>query len=166
MSLSNEAFRIAWTLLEQRWGSRGSELAAFYLAALDHLTDEQLEANVRDVLINDEYFPPVKRLMGRKTSSAAEAWEDLAPLLRDTSQGIGRLSVPARRAVLAMGGLRAIGERNADLPFRRREFMDLYQHYAEATERDELPPITEAGRALVRDAMSGNLTRQIGGGER
>jgi len=158
MPLDREVFRRAWTLLEQRWGAKGSELAATYYQHVQHMEDDAFRAAVTRVLTHEDYFPRIAKLSNTTSIEleAAEQWEKVTRLLRNFSSPLDSLDEPAQRAVRQMGGLSVIGADVEQLHWRRREFMELYESAA-APERDALPPMSEDGKKLIQQAMAGKL---------
>lgn len=157
-------FNNEWTYLCERFRMTGekepsSVMRGRYYEYLSARMDTAafVEAAGR-IYCEAEFFPkPADFVPPQSAKQAAiAAWEDVLPLLRNFSAPLDSLDEPARRAVRAMGGLSRIGADVDGIPFRRAEFLNLYQQYAGAD--DGPPPLTGEGRRVIEQAMAGGTS--------
>lgn len=161
-----QVFRTEWALLCERFRMTGGQepsqlmMRRYYEYLSPRMDTEVFVAAARQVYAEREFFPrPVDfvEAAGPGEDRGAVEWEKVSKLLRNSGSPLDSLDEPARRAVRAMGGLFRIGERASELHFRRREFLEHYAAYADPGNVPALPPVSEEGRRLIRQAMSGEL---------
>lgn len=171
--IDKNVFKHEWVQLCERFRMTGSKepsetmVRRYYEYLNQRLSTEEFQKAAARIYSEAEFFPkPADFVAGTAAEidlevAALDAWDDVTRLLRDFSNPLSSLDAPARRAVEVMGGLRAIGGSVSGLDFRRREFIEHYQRFAAAIERDPmhaLPP--DERRSLTRGADPERL--QIG----
>ena len=157
MTLPRDVFDRAILLIEERFNRDLSDpLRDFYYSRVAHLAAEVFEAQAAAVLAGTRFFPSPDDLL----PSGPDLLTGLEWLER-VMVGEDYEGAPAevRRTLELMGGGRVLGMTPVDdVHFRRREFERLWGHVEQAERQEKaLPPMTEAGRQLVDDAVAGRL---------
>jgi hypothetical protein len=145
-----------WVLLCERFRLTGEKepsrmMRKRYFEYLDRRIDTaEFQKSCRRIYAEAEFFPrPIDFVPNQSGKRCAlEQWEKLLPLLRNSSSPLDSLDEPAKRAVRAMGGLSNIGRDAEALHFRRSEFADLYESFAESEEH--LPQVTDQSQETLR----------------
>lgn len=159
MRTFDEAFGDWWSLLQDRYGKTKSAVTArFYHRTLKaRLTVEELDEAMARVAYGSKFFPSPEEIVqavgGSGEATALRQWELAERAIRGLDPDLSRLSGSGQRAVRLLGGLRHLKQmKEADLPFRRQEFLTLYEHADEIHQREqhELPPWTEEGRGTMK----------------
>ena len=164
--LDSELFRQGFSLLCERYGKRPSQaLRGAYYDGLSDLRDDEFACGVRRALHDLEFWPTIGQLRPELDPAAPElAWDALQKRHGVTAtfgDSAGFDSGTASKAAKATSppggwGMMPLAEEH----WYRKRFLDAYAAYGESARiqrRDELPPFTAAGKALVRAAMAGEL---------
>ena len=145
-----------WTLLCERFRLTGDREPSrimrkrYYEYLSPRMDTDEFRRAAMLIYSEREFFPrPADFLPGERGLGAAIAWEALRPLLRNSGSSLETLDDAAKRAVRAMGGLGAIGASESDLPFRRREFMELYESFASTSELALIEPTPDLRLARI-----------------
>lgn len=135
----------------------------YYQSVSERLSTEEFKVAARKLFDSAEFFPKpddfVEVVRGDTETRALKAWETVDQVVRERADR-DELPEEAKRTVRLMGGMRKLRmTRDENWPHRRREFLNLYGdgEEIERREREELPPMTEAGRNLVEQAVAGEL---------
>lgn len=162
-------FRNEWAVLCERFGKYdGSRVIAkrYFEHLSPRLSTEEFVSAARKLFAESEFFPKPAdfvEAVGRGGRALAEAdWEHAHALMWGDDSAYEKLSEEGKRAVKLMGGRYRLKSTHVDeAKWRRREFLELHE-YAGAPEREALPPMTDGGRKLIRDAMAGRLNGRGG----
>lgn len=155
-----------WGLLNERFGvNKSDELGAFYFAELSAvLSDEELKAGVRKILVASRFFPSPDEIMQAaglsEEANALAEWETCMAVMEGRRGAYERLSETGKRLVRLMGGQFALTQTPLEsVPFVRKEWLKLYADANEvaAHERRMLAPMTPEGRKLLAAALAGQV---------
>lgn len=142
-------------------------LATTWLDQLEaRLSDDEIRAGVFHIIYAHRFWPSIKQVVEAATGSdttsrAADQWDIVQQIMGNRRKGpelMEELDDTARKVVSTMGGPPELAKTKLDdVDYRRKEFFDRYADFADAPGREELPPMTDEGRQVVTDAMSGEL---------
>ena len=113
----------------------------------DRLTTDEFRAACRAVFESEKFFPPpnvfVEKVRGNAASRAAEQW---AKVLKAATGYPVELDAAAKAALRELGGIAELGRIDeSQLPWLRKDFIPLYQSYAEQdhTKTNLLPGVSQ-----------------------
>lgn len=157
--IDHKVFKVEWSILAVRFGKEFPDpvIARYYQHLTDRMDTAEFRAACQRIFAGHEFFPTPDDFLEDKATDALRQWELAERAIRGLDPDLSRLSDAGQRTVRLLGGLRHLKQmRESDLPFRRKEFLELHETI-EHHEHHELPAWTAEGRATMERLSGGTV---------